>query len=285
MKYLAIIMSFLVLDIVECHAQLEFPEMLMPDLSDSGYLLQEGSVIGFHFIQTKPNINASENRKFLEEKYFPAWRDLLPGSRVYYTRGERGKHEDEEIFLWVFKNKEVRDYYWPQTDVANEDYQQRRKTIDWLYTDSTFYQYNTGWKEQFASDYLVIEAGRPVEKDWLSSGALIGMHFMKLKKGINTDDFEDFIRNTWAPNRSDAVPGSKVFFLKGIRGNHENEYVFMWVIESLETRDQYYPEKDQVSAMYEKLQKKWSWLYSDEYRGQFFDSWLSDEQSDYIIIN
>ncbi len=236
------------------------------------FFLKKGAVIGIHFVKPKPRLNKSESEKFLCIQYFPAWRDMIPGSRVYYLKGKRGFSHDKNTFLWVFNDLATRDKYWPQRDVSQE-YQTLTHKIDWLYQDNTFNKYFLGYEDSLAADYLVIEAGAPVKRDWLEPGAVLGLHHMILKPYVDTHEFERFIHNTWAPNRSDAVPDSKVFFLKGIRRNHENEYIFLWVLYSEETLNRYYPTPDLVSQEYQQLQNKWKWLYSDEYRGKYFQGW------------
>lgn len=253
------------------------------DVQEEIYL-KKGSLLGFHFVDTLTEADPQERHLFLREQYFPTWRDLMPNSRVYFLQGERGINKNRSCFFWVFKDQKSRDFLFPEKDAGTPEYDIRRKSVDWLYTDTTFYKYAKGWVDSLSADYLVISSGAEVKQDWLKSGALIGLHHMKLKAGVDTGEFEKFIEDTWAPNRSDAVPDSKVFFLKGIRGDFKDEYAFMWVIDSKPTRDKYYPKPDEASDLYNALKKNWEWLYTDEHRGKYLDGWLSEKQNDYIVI-
>lgn len=248
------------------------------------YFLQEGSAVGFHFIKYREPYGKAENEQFLRTEYFPNWRDLMPGSRVYYLMGERGARAERGVFCWVFQSAEARDNYFPQRDESTPAYQELRKTIDWLYTDQKFYKHNAGWEGELSADYMVIAAGKPVKKDWMRPGAIIGMHPIALKNGVDSDAFEQFIKETWAPARSDAVPGAKGFFLKGIRGDQENEYVFMWVFRSHAVRDKYFPEPDRPSAAYQKRSKKWEWINGDAHLGRFLETGNPGEQTDFALV-
>lgn len=247
-------------------------------------ILQNGSLVGIHFLRHKPDYDPVAGEAFLREQYFPHWRDLMPNSRVHYLKGERGAQQGSDVFFWVFKDKASRNALFPERDEPTETYQERRASIDWLYTDTTFYRHNDGWVDSLSADYLVIAAGEPVHQDWLTPGSVVGIHHMVLKPGVDTAEFEAFIRDVWAPNRSDAVPGSKVFFLKGIRGNYEGSYAYMWVLESKERRDQLFPQIDQASTTYEELEAQWAWLYAEAHRGQFLKGWHSEKQNDFLVI-
>lgn len=244
--------------------------------------LKKGAVLGFHFIKPKEGEDAYKHEAFLKQKYFPSWRDAMPGSQVYYLKGERGMSKDKNTFLWVFKDLATRDRYWPEKDVASEEYIQLRAQAEEVEQqfDTTF----QGWESDLVTDYLVIATGKPVKKDWLQPGAVVGLHYMKLKPDVDTKAFEKFIQDTWAPNRSDAVPGSKVFFLKGIRGENNHGYAFLWILDSEETRNRYFPQPDQASEEFEKLQEQWQWLSEENYLGQFFEGWDSERASDFIVV-
>ncbi len=246
--------------------------------------LKKGSVIGVHFIVPLEGSDKSKGEAFLRNKYFPGWRDLFPGSRVYYLKGEKGIEKDKNTFLWVFKDVNELSRYFPRPDSSTELYNTLRHKIDWLYADSTFNYYFGGYDESQASDYVVIDAGKPVNNDWLKPGALLGFHFIVIKPSVDHRDFEQFIHNIWAPNRCDAVPGSKVFFLKGIRGIHKDQYVFLWVLNSIVTRNSYFPSTDHPSKEYLQLQDQWKWLYGKDYRGRYFKGWDTSQASDFIMI-
>lgn len=257
---------------------------IVPYPNQDTYFLHKGAVIGIHFINPKPGVDKSESDTFLRQQYFPAWRDLIPGSRVYYLKGEKGIDQNKNTFFWVFNDLATYSKYWPQRDNSSEEYKTLRHKIDWLYKDNTFNKYFLGYEDSLSADFLVIESGEPVKKDWLQPGAVMGFHYMILKPKVDPYEFEQFIHNIWAPNRSDAVPGSKVFFLKGIRGSHKNEYVFLWILNSKETLSRYYPKTDKATPEYQKLQDQWKWLYSDEYRGKYFKGWDIAQTSDFIVI-
>ncbi|NND07349.1 MAG: hypothetical protein HKN87_13310 [Saprospiraceae bacterium] len=263
--------------------QTDIAEPGVPERHQEEYLLQDGSVMGFHFIKQKPHFDVDRNRVFLSERYFPTWRDLLPDSRVYHLRGERGANVDSQVFCWIFRDLETRNQYWPHPDRPSEKYLIERRKIDWLYQDSTFYLDNEGWVDSLSNDYLVVACGKPVRNIWLTKGAVVGMHQMILKKDVQKEDFEQFIINVWSPNRSDALPGAKVFFLKGIRGPHQDVYFFLMVLQSMQVRDRYFPSLGGYSQDFLDHRANWEWLYSSDQLGQYLEQ-FADEHSDFVVV-
>ncbi|MBX2877567.1 MAG: hypothetical protein KTR30_35945 [Saprospiraceae bacterium] len=265
-------------------APIDKPSSSISKEEKEAIFLQEGAVIGLHFMRHKTNHDVAENRQFLEDAYFPNWRDLMPGSRVHYLRGDRGPNTTKEVFFWVFQSQADLDRYFPKADTPSDAYKSRRETIDWLYTDTTFYKHNAGWENELSADYRVISAGVELSQNWLQANAMISLRHMKLKPGIDTTAFEAFMADTWGPNRSDAVPGSKAFFLQGISGGHKGEYALLWVLESVETRNKYFPEENQSSEVYRELQEMWSWLDDEVYGGQYVEGWDEAGKNDYFVV-
>jgi hypothetical protein len=68
---------------------------------------------------------------------------------------------------------------------------------------------------------------------------LFGLHEIELQPGVEPDEFERFFAEEVAP--SPMVPGLKVYLLKGDRGECAGKYLVLLEIESVETRDRYFP--------------------------------------------
>ena len=68
---------------------------------------------------------------------------------------------------------------------------------------------------------------------------LFGLHEIELQPGVEPDEFERFFAEELAP--SPMVPGLKVHLLKGDRGERAGKYLVLLEIESVETRDRYFP--------------------------------------------
>lgn len=126
-------------------AQIETEEWLKP-----------GAIFGIHTLVPKEGADPVEAQRFLRERFFPAWRDAVPGSRVFMIEAERGAKEGTVAFLWVFADKNTRNQYFPQKDVPTDLYRQHRAKLDPLYTEEGLPKYFT-WEEGTATDYEVTQ--------------------------------------------------------------------------------------------------------------------------------
>lgn len=193
---------------------------------------------------------------FIKPDQEPTFQDLQAtgDSQVHYLKGERGVHEKRDLLLRLSYDTAMA--FTPSDRVDDE----------------------------LSADYLVIDTGEPVSHDWLKPGTIFGFHHLRLKPDVNTDDFEEFIREIWAPTRSDALPDSKLIFLKSVDGAREGEYAYVWLIDSEETRDFYFPESEVPSKMYTEFEKGWNWINDDENLGRFLAGAEDDEFTDYLVI-
>ncbi len=75
----------------------------------------------------------------------------------------------------------------------------------------------------------------------IQKGNLIGVHVIsfELKPGATVDQFIDFFNETTKPAWEKAY-GMKVFAMKGIRGEHINEFGMIIQYEDEASRDKYY---------------------------------------------
>ncbi len=97
--------------------------------------------------------------------------------------------------------------------------------------------------------------GQTVQK-----GSILGVHSVTItpNPGFTLEQVIDFYVNKFYPAYEKEFPGLKVFLAKGIRGENEEGFGIIYIIESAEIRDKYWPEKDVSSeladAAFEKLQ-------------------------------
>ena len=75
----------------------------------------------------------------------------------------------------------------------------------------------------------------------LKKGSFVSLHLedVKLAPGATMEQYVDFLINKWIPEYEKAF-GSKVNFLKGIRGEHKNQYAMLIFYDSEATRDKYF---------------------------------------------
>lgn len=65
-----------------------------------------------------------------------------------------------------------------------------------------------------------------------------------LNPGVTMNQYVDFMMNTFAPEMEKLYPGTKVFVLKGDRGEHKDGYAMLIYVESAEARDKIFGAED-----------------------------------------
>ncbi|PPK85324.1 hypothetical protein CLV84_2219 [Neolewinella xylanilytica] len=165
-------------------------------------------------------------------------------------RGERGRYEGRGVMLTLVPE---------QTELTTTEGEDRQ-------------------------DYLIIDSGDPITRNWLQPGAIWGFHTILLMDSINRSDFETFIHRYWSPTRSDALPDSKLIFLKNLSGPDKGEFSYIWLIDSEETRDYYFPEAKVPSKMYTEFEKGWNWIYDPEYLGKYLAAPEDELFTDFVVV-
>jgi hypothetical protein len=76
----------------------------------------------------------------------------------------------------------------------------------------------------------------------IQKGALIGTHVITttLNQGVTMDKYLEFVTTKLIPEMEKNFPGWKVYLLKGIRGENNNNFGLLYVIKSSQDRDKYY---------------------------------------------
>lgn len=72
-----------------------------------------GEVLGIHEIVLKPGVEPAELERFAAEEWEPVVRDLFPGIRVRFYKGERGRAPGSYLLVYEISSLRVRDYYVP----------------------------------------------------------------------------------------------------------------------------------------------------------------------------
>lgn len=65
-----------------------------------------------------------------------------------------------------------------------------------------------------------------------------------LNPGVTMEQYADFMINKFAPECEKLFPGSKVYILKGDRGEHKGGYAMLIFVESVELRDKLFMTED-----------------------------------------
>jgi hypothetical protein len=80
---------------------------------------------------------------------------------------------------------------------------------------------------------------------------IYGLHTITLQPRVRTDEFERFFVEQLAP--AIPFPGWRGRLLKGDRGERAGQYLILWEIDSVATRDRYYPAPDTPSEEAQRL--------------------------------
>ena len=92
----------------------------------------------------------------------------------------------------------------------------------------------------------------------LESGNLFGLHSyeISLKENVTPDQFEKYYIEKYIPALEEIMPGVKLFFLKGERGEYTGKYGAVIYFKSLEERDMWIPEPGNMSEEGKKAMEK-----------------------------
>ena len=190
--------------------------------------------------------------QFLPDRADFADRDLAARGQAptVLIAGERGRYEGKEAFLTLLDKPGSATR---QADAATED-------------------------------YLIIDSGEPITRNWLEPGVIWGFHTILLLDSVDRNDFETFIHRYWSPTRADALPDSKMIFLKKLSGTDAGEFSYVWLIDSEETRDYYFPESKVPSRMYTEFEKGWDWLNGPDHLGRYLAAPEDELFTDFVVV-
>ena len=77
-----------------------------------------GMVFGVHQLQLRFKVTPHEFEEFVRTQLIPKWRATSPSDiDLMILRGERGANKGHYIMVWVLKDLDARDKYWPNEEV------------------------------------------------------------------------------------------------------------------------------------------------------------------------
>jgi hypothetical protein len=112
----------------------------------------------------------------------------------------------------------------------------------------------------------------------LKKGNVISAHTLEitLNPDVTMNQYMDIVKNKAIPAFEKAFPGTKMFLLKGFRGEKDNGYSWLWIFESRESHLKYWNDDgeatelgqssmDKVNPVMEELNKlgEWPTKYTD----------------------
>lgn len=91
---------------------------------------------------------------------------------------------------------------------------------------------------KISSDHAHIAEALPL---LVGPGNVLAVRELKLKPGVDPEEFERFAIEEFTPVFQQQVPGVSAYILKGERGDKKGRYSFALIFDSVNTRDYYYP--------------------------------------------
>jgi hypothetical protein len=110
------------------------------------------------------------------------------------------------------------------------------------------YQISTVMKKLMLTAAMILIAGIILGQT-LQKGNLVAVHVItiELNRGVTMGEFQKFHVNTLIPEYEKNYPGWQLYLAKGIRGENNNTYGWIIVIESEEIRDKYYNDDGSIT--------------------------------------
>ena len=107
---------------------------------------------------------------------------------------------------------------------------------------------NTTMKKIILTTVFMIILGT-VFGQTLQKGNLVGVHVItiELNKGVTMSTFQKFHVNTLIPEYEKNYPGWQLFLAQGLRGENQNKYGWIIIVESEEIRNKYYNDDGSVT--------------------------------------
>jgi hypothetical protein len=92
----------------------------------------------------------------------------------------------------------------------------------------------------------------------LQEGNLVAVHVItiELKPGVWMADFQKFHEKTLIPAYEKNYPGWQLYLAKGLRGENNNKYGWIIVVQSEEIRDKYYNDDGSVTDFGQEAAEK-----------------------------
>jgi len=80
----------------------------------------------------------------------------------------------------------------------------------------------------------------------LNKGSIVAVssYEVTLQPDVTMNQWLEFNRTKWVPAAEKVFPGIKIYIVVGDRGESENMYGEIWVFDSKETRDKYWPTEE-----------------------------------------
>lgn len=117
-------------------------------------------------------------------------------------------------------------------------------------------------------------------------GALVAIRELTLKEGADPEAFEEFVADEYVPAMRRHLPGVRAMVVKGERGTDVGQYLYLWLFDSIHTRDLYFPEPDQPSELWQTVVEASDGAVEqmDNRLSEYVEAEGMEEYTDYVAI-
>ena len=87
------------------------------------------------------------------------------------------------------------------------------------------------------------------ERGITEAGEVVAIRYLTLKKETDPGVFEQYVAEEYTPAYQKFVPGVRVLILKADRGKNIGRYIHLYIFDSVNTRDLYFPADKPMSEI------------------------------------
>ena len=136
-----------------------------------------------------------------------------------------------------------------------------------------------------AQDAQAGGSSAPPERGIRDGGEVIAIRHLTLKKEADSGAFEQYVAEEYTPAYQKFVPGVRALILKADRGKNAGKYVHVYIFDSVNTRDFYFPAGKPMSGVGLQVFGPVEELYSKlEQYAEGTPGSSSDNFTDYVAI-
>lgn len=229
-----------------------------------GQTLRKGGIIAFRpfTVTLQPDVTMNQYLDFMLNEYYPEVEKAFTGSKVFLLKGDKGALQNGLAWIWYFDSSGLRDKYFDEEGNRTQAGTAAMEKLEPVAERGNDFVIAS---ESEYTDWIILPQSTAQELD-LKKGTVLGWHHMdlKLNPDVTMNQYLDFLAEKYIPELEEAMQGWTIYMLKGDRGLYENEYTWMYWIESVEERDRYAPrESDEMTEARRKAIEKIMPLYEE----------------------
>jgi len=161
----------------------------------------------------------------------PAWQ--AQGLGMHLFRADRGARNGDYLVVWNVETPVQRERTLPEDPASSGFSRAVLERVGSALTPAARFLSDEG----AYTDYVLI-GGEQVQA--LPDVDILGMHYIQVQAGREAA-FEAFVRERLYPALTGQIPGMHLLYYKGVRGDQTGRYLTIFALETVQTREQYWP--------------------------------------------